>query len=271
MCFSCKGLRRCEVYEQNSEASIWRRFVYSLWVSSSFCLCGYVCMCCALWDKISFAAYRPRFADVCIRLIFFLCLSFLFLSRWGFVACLGLSATFAASLVHTYAQQNRVDGVLCVSFVYAFLLSVLSSQFAMCVFGSRYNAHIIVIIYLALLIVRTEISLLRVYVCARGCSRLLFSSQFFILIWLGLLFSILFLFLFFFLYCILFACPWIFIWDPCKAIHIATVYIDTFEEVSSMNDHTSLHMWMYAWLWITALRYHFYKMWCKRDMNKSYK
>lgn len=83
MCFSCKGLRRCEVYEQNSEASIWRRSVYihpcvalslSSFVSSSECV--HVCVCVfvvraeTLRQNIGSQHIGPDFADVLgIRLI----------------------------------------------------------------------------------------------------------------------------------------------------------------------------------------------------------
>lgn len=97
MCFSSKGFRRCEVYEQNSEASIWRRFMYSrvscVCVNVVFvfdvhvnvcllvCLCSgcYGCMCMRCCAVRSISA---PIADVCSRLIVFLCLSFL-LSRFS--------------------------------------------------------------------------------------------------------------------------------------------------------------------------------------------
>lgn len=85
MCFSCKGLRRCEAYEQNSEASIWRRFVYSrlcrvVFVLCCVCvrLCAFLCvprslslsLCvCLPWDKYRFAAYRARL-PMCVSVWF---------------------------------------------------------------------------------------------------------------------------------------------------------------------------------------------------------
>lgn len=147
-------------------------------------------------------------------------------------------------------------------FVYAFCSALL--PVAMCVFGSCCNAHIIVIIYLALWIVRTEISLLRVYVCARGCSRLFcwFVSTFFFSFASSLLslFTVV-LFFYFFSYSLLVRGIH---WDPYEATHIARAYWYI------RRGRIWLLYFACECAWF-GLRYHFYKMWCKRDTNKSYK
>ena len=146
MCFSCKGLRRCEVYEQNSEASIWRRFMYSR-VSSSFCLsvCACVCMCaygcvcvcavlcCACETNIVRSISAP-IADVCIRLIFVsFFFSLFFTSRFSSVrllliavsaVCLYLSCSlsFSSSFSLFSLFLNLIVVVLRFSCVCAFAL-----------------------------------------------------------------------------------------------------------------------------------------------------
>lgn len=221
MCFSIKGLRRCEVYEQNSEASIWRRFMYSH-VSSSFFFVLSVCVC-ALWDKYRFAAYRPRLP---------MCVSVWFVS---FFLSLGVAR---CSL-----PLGLFVRLLCMVFCVFRVCVLLCSQLR-CVSSARCcNAHIIVIIYLALWIVRTEISLLRVYVCARGCSRLLLIC--FILFFFSSLLSLYgCAFFYFFSYSLLVHGIY---WDPYKATHIARILIH------SKRSHLALVfcMWM-CLLWSTV-------------------
>lgn len=141
MCFSCKGLRRCEVYEQNSEASICGRFMYSLRSYRSivfFCgvfrctECVYVLRAKQQWDKYRFAAYRPRL-PMCVSVWF---VSF-FLSLRCCVCSVLLLLLLAASrcvrTIWTSSESVSIGVFLFLSFSLSVFSPCISGIFTFCV------------------------------------------------------------------------------------------------------------------------------------------
>lgn len=107
---------------------------------------SFVCECCCETNIVR--SISAPIADVCIRLIF---VSF-FLSLWCrlLLSCLALLGLYFVRIGSLSAYCSFRGGSTCCWFpLWVCAFALLCSQLPMCVFGSRYNAHIIVIIYLA--------------------------------------------------------------------------------------------------------------------------
>lgn len=147
MCFSCKGLRRCEAYEQNSEASIWRRSVYSTIVSSSFCLVRYTCVrLCMYCCETNIVSQHIGPDCRCVYPSDF-CLSFsltdgcCLLTDWVLLLLLLLSALSVFCWCGALRFVCFFSLFLCFFFGFGVCVRFALLPVAMCVFGSRYNAQ----------------------------------------------------------------------------------------------------------------------------------
>lgn len=145
------------------------------------CVCVYMWGCCE--TNIASQHIGPDL-PMCVSVwFFFQCLSFSLsvsrlllncLAAWPlFVRIVSLSLCIGAFVCGGFTVFHSI---VC---VYAFAL--LCSQLPMCVFSSRYNAHIIVIIYLAFVnrLYRKHSLRSYIYVCARADVQDDFSSRFF--------------------------------------------------------------------------------------------